>query len=98
MNDPSSLYQAPEKPPSGDLDEEGSQGENRMIGWVLAKVGRAGEGRKPGRQSGDREGAPPDPAVTPVLSSVQSKETLGIVQSGFGLPTCLAHTVSKCLN
>ena len=82
----------------GDLDEGGSQGEDRMIGWMLAKEGREGEGRKPGRQSGDREGAPPDPAVTPVLSSVQSKETLGIVQSGFGLPTCLAHTVSKCLN
>ena len=51
-----------------------------------------------GGKSGGGDGAPPDPAVTPVFSSVQSKETLDIVQSGFGLPTCLAHTVSKCLN
>lgn len=43
-------------------------------------------------------GAPPRPAVTPVLRSVQSEETSDIVQSGFGLPTCLAHTVFKCLN
>ena len=78
----------PRNPSSGDHCDEGSQGEDRMIGWVLAKVGRVGEGN----------GAPPDPAVTPVFSFVQSKETLDIVQSGFGLPTCLAHTVSKCLN
>lgn len=36
--------------------------------------------------------------MTLILRFVKSEETLDIVRSGFGLPTCLARTVFKCLN
>ena len=36
-----------------------------MMEWVLARVGRVGEGRKPGEQSSDGEGGSPSPCHDP---------------------------------
>lgn len=60
--------------------------------------GRLGAGKdgKSGGGRGDQSFVPL--CVTPVLGLIKSEGTLDIVQSGFGLPTCLAHTVFKCLN
>lgn len=43
-------------------------------------------------------GDPLRPSVTLSLRFVKLEETLDVVQSGFGLPTCSAHAVFKCLN
>lgn len=56
-----------------------------------------GGGKRPGGKSSVGGVSPLRPAVTPILRFVKS-ETLYIAQRGFGLPTCLTHTVFKCLN
>ena len=57
--------------------------------WVLAMMGSVGGGV-------DQSFALL--CMTPILGLGKSEETLDVVQSGFGLPTRLAHTVFKCLN
>lgn len=37
-------------------------------------------------------------ALTPAVTSARVQETLDVVQSHFGLPTCLAYTVFKMFN
>lgn len=66
--------------------------------WGAGKGGKSqgGAGYQRGRAVTGGGGA--HPAVTPVLRSVKLEETLDIIQSIFGRPTCLAHKVFKCLN
>lgn len=44
-----------------------------------------------------RGDSPLCPTMTLILTFVKLEVTFDVVQSGFGLPTCLAHTVCKCL-
>lgn len=72
----------------------GPGGEDRLMGcWQRwEEPGR----RRPGGQGSDWWALA---LVGPrFLRSVKLEETLDIVQSSFGLPTCLAHKVFKCLN
>lgn len=64
---------------------------------MVGLLGRVRERWKLREQSND-QGAFPHRAVTPILTSVQSEETLDVVQSGFGPPACLAHMMFRCLN
>lgn len=60
--------------------------------------GPSGAGAGPHAALAPGGGGEKGAALTPAVTSARVQETLDVVQSHFGLPTCLAYTVFKMFN